>query len=173
MGREAVSAALKDLDGRGDATSLRKRLEERFEASSIDLLIPRVYGGEIDRVAIANLAPLVLEEARKGDDVAREIISRAGRELGKLIRAVVHELSLGEESVRVALIGSVFSQKNILVPEMMKELEFGTPDIFTEPEFDPAVGAALLALNAAGVDLDDNVMHRLHDSAKKSNPTSA
>ncbi len=55
IGREALLAALKDLDGRGPATTLRRRLEQACQVERIDLVISRVYGGDLDRAAIAAL----------------------------------------------------------------------------------------------------------------------
>ena len=167
IGRDALVAALKDFDGRGASTSLRKHFEDRFRLDSIDKIIPRIYKNEIDRIAVAALTPTVFKEAKAGDEVSEEIIRRAGCELGRLVKAVSKRMQSQESNRQVALIGSVFQQKDVLIPEMMRVLESVSLNVqFMDPEFDPAIGAVLLALEKSGVRVDDAFLQNLrHDIA--------
>jgi N-acetylglucosamine kinase-like BadF-type ATPase len=162
IGQQAIIAALKDLDGRGPATQLRSALERRYGLERIDRIIPKVYQGEIDRTEIANLAPLVFQTAAQGDAVAQEVIQRAGEELGKLAAAVARRLTWSDKVVRVAPIGSLFRQIHVLAPHMERELrKAGVPFAMVSPMFDPAVGAALLGLEAEGITIDDSLCRKL------------
>src|SRR5260370_22454261 len=67
-----------------------------------------IYNSDSEHVDIAPLAELVDEAAREGDEVARQILTTAGRELGKLASSVIEKLGLGSRAFRVACVGSVF-----------------------------------------------------------------
>ncbi|MBN2008642.1 hypothetical protein JW960_04760 [candidate division KSB1 bacterium] len=167
IGREAILAALKDLDGRGDRTSLRKEIEVKFQLRNIDEIIPRVYQQKIDRVAIADLTPMVFDEAKKGDEVAQMIIKQAGSELGKLAKSVAQKLGFSDDAIKVALIGSLFKQKEELINEIAKELYEISWDIeILDPQFGPSIGAAILALEKAEVEISEMVLANLANTAQ-------
>lgn len=165
IGREAIIAALKDFDGRGEKTQLRTELEQNFKVISIDQIIPQIYQNKIDRVAIAGLAPMVFEQANKGDTIAEDIIRRTGRELGNLAKAVAQRLKFENDEIKVALIGSVFKQREMLVNEIAKELyEISWNIEICEPMFEPQYGAALMALHKMGVVVNDMILKNLQYS---------
>lgn len=159
IGREAIIAALKDFDGRGEKTLLRSDLERHFKLDTIDQIIPSVYQNKIDRATIADVAPIVFEQANRGDVIAEEIIRQAGRELGTLAKAVAQRLNFANEELKVALIGSIFKQKDMLLNEISKELyEISWNIEISEPMFDPDCGAALLALQKLSVEINDMIL---------------
>ncbi|MCR4440202.1 MAG: BadF/BadG/BcrA/BcrD ATPase family protein [bacterium] len=163
LGREALLAALKDLDGRGPATSLRPRLERACGVERIDQVISRVYGGDLDRAAIASSAPMVFEEAAAGDQVARDIVALTGRELGKMAATVARRLGLEGGEVKVALVGSVFKQRPVLEPFMREELDKVSARVSIDwPRFEPVAGAVILALQKAGIPVTEEVLAKLH-----------
>ena len=168
IGHEAINAALKDYDGRGEPTSLRRLLETKYQLKSIDEIIPLVYQSKIDRAAIAGLAPMVYEEVKKGDSVAQQIIKEIGAELRKLIKSVKQNLNFKDKRVKVALIGSIFKQKEMLIHEIRNELHEIVTDIeLTEPEFEPSLGAVLLALIKSGITIDDHILCNLKNASFK------
>ena len=165
IGREAIIRALKSHDGRGEETSLRSLLEHRYKIASIAHIIPLVYQDKIDRMAIANLAPLVFREARRNDGVSKEIIRHAGRALGELVLAVSKRLELKGEPIRVAFIGSVFKQKKMLIDPIREVLDAVSTHVeITDPLLSPCVGAAILGLESAGVRIAPPVLKELRDS---------
>lgn len=162
MGREALIAALKDFDGRGEKTKLRNRLEEHFEISAIDQVIPYIYQNKIDRVAIADLARIVFELANQGDLIAEQIVRQTGRELGMLAKAVAHRLDSENNEIKVALIGSIFKQKDQLINEISKELyEISWNVEISDPMFEPQYGAALLALQKSEIEIDETLLKNI------------
>ena len=165
IGQQALIAALKDWDGRGPKTGLRPAIEEKYGIGSIDLLISSIYGGRIDRTEIAGLAPLVFDQREEGDVAAQNIITSAGEEIGKIIAAVAQRMALAGRSVRVALIGSVFKQRDILIPLMEKEACRVVREIhFMDPQFEPAIGSAILALQQEQILVDDTVLAHLAEA---------
>ena len=167
MGRDGIVAALKDLDGRGMTTSLRGILEKRYDLDSIDEIIPLIYSGEIDRKSIAEFAIDVFDQANKGDEKAKAIVASTGLELGLLVKAVSERLSLSGAMVRVASIGSLFLQRSMLLPGILQGMGSGENALeIIDPMFSPQVGAALLAMVSAGIEIDDQLLERLRSSIK-------
>ncbi|NLP12074.1 hypothetical protein GX408_16870 [bacterium] len=165
IGQQALIAALKDWDGRGVKTCLRSAIEQKYGIRSIDLLISSIYSGKIDRTEIASLAPLVFDKRAEGDEAAMNIIASAGQEIGKIIAAVARRMGLAGCSVRVALIGSVFKQRDILIPLMEREACRVVQEIhFMDPQFEPAIGSAILALQQELGLLDETVLAHLAEA---------
>ena len=148
IGNQALIAALKDLDGRGEKTVLRQKFESFYNVATIDLIVPQIYNGSIRKEDVAGLAPSVFEAADRGDAVAEAIVSRAGRELGKMAVAVAKQLQLEDQPIRVAPIGSVLkNQQEKLVPFIEEELKSVSNTVyFQQPQYPPAVGAAIVGL---------------------------
>ena len=163
--REALIAALKDLDGRGDSTTLRKAFEKHFSVQQIDEIIPQVYGGSLDRAAISALAPIVFETAKAGDKEAYKIITMTAIEQSKMITAVAKRLPFHDETIKVSLIGSVFKQKAILVPTIIEQLQNNLKNVtIVEPLFEPMFGAVILALESIEKNIDESMLNTLQRS---------
>ena len=162
VAQAALIAALKAWDGRGAATALREIFEKHFNVSSIELIISKIYTPDFDRGKFAELAPLVFAAADNGDAVAQEIIKTAGRGHGHLIRAALQRASW-PRPVSVALIGNLFRRRDVLLPgmwEILPEKELA----LIPPRFEPVVGAALLAMVAAGISLTEDFLKNLERS---------
>lgn len=159
IGRKALIAALRYEDGRGPATALADRIKQRFMLDQMTDLINLVYGdpAPLQRTEIAGLAPLVLEAAREGDSIAREILRVAGRELGLLAAAVLKGLDWnGASMVPVAGCGSVFAAGSLLALPMQQVAFSVCPAAeICQPKHTPAYGAALLALRQLGIRLEE------------------
>jgi len=166
IGQQAIMAALKDLDGRGEKTSLRRALEKKYNLTQVDQIIPKIYKQEIDRTAISRLAPMVFEHANENDAVAAEIIRRTGNEQGKMAKAVAEKLDLVNKKIRVALIGGVFNQRDILENEIAKELYELSWDVeIIEPELPPVMGAAILGFKELDTNMDEKFLANLQKTS--------
>lgn len=159
VAQAALIAALKDWDGRGAATALRKIFEQHFNVASIELVISKIYTPDFDRGKFAELAPLVFAAADNGDAVAQEIIKTAGRGHGHLIRAA-RQRGSWPTPVPLALIGNLFRRRDVLLPglwEILPEKDL----TLIPPRFEPVVGAALLAMKAADIALTEEFLKKL------------
>jgi N-acetylglucosamine kinase-like BadF-type ATPase len=166
IGQQALIASLKDLDGRGQKTLLRPAIEEKYQVGSIDLLISAIYSGKMDRTEIAGLAPMVFDIYAKGDQAAVAIIESAGKEIGKIVAAVSKRMGMQDQPVTVALIGSIFKQRHILLPFMEQEARRTAATVtFIDPQFEPAIGSAVLALQKENIAIDAKVMANLQKTA--------
>jgi len=166
VGQQAIIAALKDLDGRAEKTSLRQIIESHYGLKQIDEIIPLIYKGKIDRTEISSLAPLVFEVSQKGDAVAMNIIKRTGQELGKLVKAVAERLNLRHKPIHIALVGGLINIKDVFINEIFKELYELSWDIeVSEPLFSPAIGAVILSFEECGFKMNDDILNNLKKAA--------
>ncbi len=111
-------------------------------------LVAWLYRGPGRRNAeIAGLAPLVLRLAEQGDEAAADIVRRGAVHLADLGRAVADRLALGDP--RYAFAGGLLSDPNPLSVGLCRELALAE---MPRPRYSPVLGAALLALQALGLE---------------------
>jgi N-acetylglucosamine kinase-like BadF-type ATPase len=140
LGRSCLTAVAKEFDGRGKKTMMTRLLKEKKNIDSPQSLIAEVYQKNFD---ISSAAPIVIEAAEKEDGVALEIVMANADELIKHICAMLNKLKM---PLPLVLIGSILSADNILSQSFRKKMVDKFPEMTIQnPEFPPAVGAALLA----------------------------
>lgn len=105
LGRKAIMAALRDLDGRGEPTILGRRIRRALGLPELALVVLKPLTPQ----KIASLFPLVLEAARRGDFVAQRLLEEAGHDLGELALALVERLGWKRRALTVVCAGGVFS----------------------------------------------------------------
>ncbi len=88
IGRGAVRATLAEYDRMAPKTLLTPMLFERLSVTSPYQLTEKYYAGTLSREHLAGLSVWVNEAAQQGDNVAREILRDAGRDLARLAQAV-------------------------------------------------------------------------------------
>ena len=147
IARRALTAALKEYDGRGPRTSLTERFVERFGVDNPEGILPVVY--KKDRPDIAELAIIVFEEAKRGDETALTIIQEEAMELVEMANAVYRGLRF-PDTVKIVKVGGCFCQ-----PMFAACFEAGIKATIPEaavinPMFPPEVGAALMASSKIG-----------------------
>lgn len=99
----ALRLTARRCDGRSPIPAAGDPLTKRIlSALGIDQpseMIGRVYGGDLDRSAIAALAPEVVAAVEEGDeDAGREILDRAGSDLAETAFAVAANIGLIDRS---------------------------------------------------------------------------
>lgn len=110
VGRKAVAAALQDFDGRGRHTILTEQICRALRLQNITQIVPRT----LPQQAIAALFPLVLEAARRGDAVARELCWLAGHDLGALAVALIDRMGWRRSAFPVVCAGGVFKSSALI-----------------------------------------------------------
>jgi N-acetylglucosamine kinase-like BadF-type ATPase len=109
-----------------------------------DEMIGCINSRETTKADIASLAQVVAAAAQEGDDVAAEILSKAGDDLAELVNSVMTRGFGAEEQVQVCLYGSIV--RNIaLVHKHFAAALVGTATIVSADR-EPAIGAMLLGL---------------------------
>jgi N-acetylglucosamine kinase-like BadF-type ATPase len=149
-GLHAVYRAALDL---GPATVLSERAFALYGADdAIDLLHRFTRRGGLTEADADRFAPVVLDAADAGDEVARAIVADKGRILGSQGRACAAQLDLPLDGLRVVLSGRVLAHPTErLAAAAMAELPGAIEVRHPAP---PVAGAVLLALDRIGVVVD-------------------
>jgi N-acetylglucosamine kinase-like BadF-type ATPase len=146
IARRALKAVVSSFDGRSPSTLLAERICNRLGVSSPADLPGVIYNSDSEPVDIAPLAELVDEAAQEGDQVARQILGDAGRELGRLAASVIEKLGLNSSAFRIACVGSVFRSGEFVVEPLRRAVLDVAPHAeIGPPVYSPAIGAVKLA----------------------------
>jgi N-acetylglucosamine kinase-like BadF-type ATPase len=146
IARRALIAIAHAADGRGPNTSLTAAARSYFHVSSADDLATALYAPTMTNERIAGFAKLVIDGARNDDQVAREILTEAGRELGIAAAAVIRGLKMEQDRFQVAFVGGVFAAGELVLDALRKEVERVAPKAYlAPPRFSPAIAAARMA----------------------------
>jgi N-acetylglucosamine kinase-like BadF-type ATPase len=146
IARRALQAVAQATDERGPKTDLIRAACEYFQVASADDLAVAIYAPTITNDRIAGFSKHVIDEARAGDHVARNILSEAGRELGKAAVTVIRKLKMDQERFQVAFVGGVFSAGELVIAPLREDLARAAKKAFiAPPSFSPTVAAGRLA----------------------------
>jgi glucosamine kinase len=147
IARRALRAIAHAVDGRGATTSLIGAACTYFHVSDPNDLSTAIYAPTITNERLAGFAKFVIQAAKARDQVARDIMAEAGRELGCSAAAVIRNLKLERETFPVAYVGGVFEAgRELVLPWLREEVSRVAPKAyFGPPRFSPAVAAARMA----------------------------
>jgi N-acetylglucosamine kinase len=150
IGRAALSAVVRQFDGRGPSTQLTDLVLRNMHLHSPTELIHAIYDRGLQRHAVAGIAAVVREASAAGDAVATEILGRAATELGAAASAVVQTLGMRGSVFRTVLAGGIFRAIPTLADAVTLRLSEIAPRTSVELlQIEPATGAVHLALAAA------------------------
>ena len=150
IGREALAAIMRAVDGRGPATRLTKDVLKHFSIADTSRLPRIVYDREVPRMSVAALGPLVQRAHELGDAVATRILERAADELMLGARSVATRLEMRGDTFDFVLAGGVFRVVPWLGYEVAKRIVEVAPRSHVRLlDEEPAVGAVRLALAEA------------------------
>jgi N-acetylglucosamine kinase-like BadF-type ATPase len=148
LGRQALRSAMRELDGRGPATSLTRRLFEHYGVARPADLARKLYTGDLKPAAVATLASMLQDAAEEGDPPALKIIEEGGRELSIAAASVGARLQLRE--CTVVLAGGAFRAVPRMRATLSAHLAERMPHAHVEMlETEPAMGAVRLAKRVA------------------------
>jgi N-acetylglucosamine kinase-like BadF-type ATPase len=146
IARRALQAIAHESDERGPRTALTEAACAYFHVTVADDLSTAIYAPTITNERIAGFGKQVIEVARRGDPVALEIVTDAGRELGRSAVAVIHKLRLENERFQVAYVGGVFlAGELILTPLRQGVARVARKAFIAPPAYPPPVAAARMA----------------------------
>ncbi len=166
IGTEILHCVYRAWTGRGRQTALTEMVKRHFEEDDLYALARKITRRQIPPEQVRLLTPLVFEAACQGDNVACDIVGRVGVEAGVSARAMMERVGLLDTRIEVVLAGSVFSGQGPLLLDTVREVVRGANPRaeVVRPRFASVVGAALLALERAGVQVGPGVMERLGES---------
>jgi N-acetylglucosamine kinase-like BadF-type ATPase len=165
VAEEAVRAVADACTGRGPATTLSRLLPPLAGCGGPEELLQALSRG---LVALPAAAPVVLAEAEAGDTAAQAIVLRAGTSLGEAAAVVAGRLDLRHQPFEVVMAGGLFAGRNRLLETTLVEVLHRVATHATPVHLHcmPVVGAALEALELAGVATTPDVRDRLIDSSQ-------
>jgi N-acetylglucosamine kinase-like BadF-type ATPase len=147
IARLGLRAIAKASDGRGPKTSLTKDACSYFHVTTPEDLSTAIYAPSITSERLAGFGRYVVEAAKAKDQVARDIMTEAGKELGIAAVAVIRNLKMERERFQVAYVGRIFTAAGELVLAPMRhELKRMAPNAYlAPPQYAPAIAAARMA----------------------------
>lgn len=164
LGLRALIATVRAWDGRGSRTILEDSVRRHLGFSDIDDIMHIVYHDRPDVSHIAGLAPLVVTAAERGDAVADNILKAGAHELARMIAAVATALEFREFAVTMT--GGMMESVPAYRDRVSSSLRTMMPDaLVRDPLLPPLLGAALLALGHAGVDMSDTLLQSLRQQS--------
>ena len=142
LGRDALSAVARAMDGYGKQTMLTSLLASELGLDTRSRIISYTYSG--DKSTIAALSHLVETAAAKGDDVALKIIADNAEKMAELVEAVAGKLGL--ESTEVAMMGGRLEHDTFLRAGFIRVMDSRFPAIeCIAPKKDACAGAVMMA----------------------------
>jgi N-acetylglucosamine kinase-like BadF-type ATPase len=145
-----VQAVAKAWSQRGPAT----RLSDTFVAAAGATDVTDLLAGLMrERYFLgAESAHLVFEAASERDQVALELVRRAGHELGKLAIGVWHQIGKPTVPFDVVLSGSLYNGSPLIQSVMAETIHAAMPQArLVRLEAPPVVGAVLLGMEQVGL----------------------
>ena len=150
IGRAALTAVVRQFDGRGPATLLTPMILEHLHLSTPSELIHEIYYRDVHRHIIAGIAGLVQRAMEQRDAIAAEILTRGGAELASAARSVITRLEMRGDTFPTVLAGGIFRGIPWLVDDVTRRLSEIAPRTWVHPlGVEPAIGAVRLAIAAA------------------------
>ena len=146
MSREALDAVLRDLLSLGPPTSLTERALALYGADDpIELQHRFTRRDGYGRAELVRMSPVLLDEADRGDKLARQIVTRAGRAMGGQGWASAERIEVDVAGAAGVMGGGLFLHPTtVLEHAVMSELPGGVPVCTALP---PVIGAVMAALD--------------------------
>lgn len=153
---------------RGPATALADLFIQMTGAKDLEDLLE---GYTTDRYEISPAAaPAIFQVAEAGDAVARELITWAGTELGEMANAVIRQLEIQALEFEVVMLGSMFEGGPLLIQPMRAKIHQLAPKAkLVRLQVPPVLGAVVIGMQAAGIQVTPEVRQALACSIKALN----
>jgi N-acetylglucosamine kinase-like BadF-type ATPase len=140
IGRTAVSEGLRARD-EGRSSTLLDAVTDRWRVEGVEELVRTANGTPPPN--FSDLFPVVTHQSDSHDDVACQVLKRAGAELSELVKIVIGRLFAGVDGVRVAMSGGVFRESPIVRDVFYNEVRAHTPQVEFQTGVVEAVDGAL------------------------------
>jgi N-acetylglucosamine kinase-like BadF-type ATPase len=153
---QAVGAAFRAWDGRGEPTLLADAMLRALDAPDFETVAERWVQRTLTPQKIKTLAPIVFEVSEAGDTVARQLIHAQGVELGTAANAILRRLDLIGEDCDVVLGGSMsYGKGDLLMSTVIETVRSASPAaVVKRLDVPPVAGAVLLAADSVGAAID-------------------
>lgn len=163
---QTIRLAIKEQDELIEPDDLEKLVLSFFNRREIRELTDDFYNGKMTRDELASFAKTAHEAAAAGNRAIREQIKYGAAVLIESVRAAARRLEFAGEFA-VAGAGGMFRAPLMVryFREMLSEEVPGA--IYTEPRFNPAEGALMLAFRQFGIEITENLLFNLEKGARR------
>lgn len=164
LGRKTLRAAYRAELGVDPPTGLTPHILAFFGLSSIEAVL-HAFTARLGTppTTVAGLTRVLLDEAERGDATARRVILEHGDALGDYALAAARRVGIEATPFTLVLAGGVLRHPSrLLADALVARARASSPEVrAVNSRFEPAVGALLLALEAAGARIDESLLERL------------
>jgi N-acetylglucosamine kinase-like BadF-type ATPase len=161
-----ICAAIAEFEQTGPKTLITEALCEWHEIKNVQGLVPLVYHPEFTRDKFAILASRLDREIGTSDPIYRKICREAGEAVGNLTIQAVEKSGLNTSPLPLFFSGGVLQFNR----EAMKSFEATVRRAFkimlSHPRLPTVLGAVMLALREAKVEITDTLVTQLETTYK-------
>ncbi|MEO8286099.1 MAG: BadF/BadG/BcrA/BcrD ATPase family protein [Chloroflexota bacterium] len=166
LGTKTLRAVYRAALGIDPPTALTEGVLRHFEQESVEQVLYLLTRREAEpayRAKVSGLTRHLLDAAVAGDATAHEIAYEHGISLGDYALAAARRVGIEKEPFELVLSGGVLKHSSQVLPEtLIAHVQSVSPGVIpVYSRFEPAVGALLIALEQAGVTVDEPLLHRL------------
>jgi glucosamine kinase len=162
---QVIRLAIKEKDGLVEANGLERLVLDFFGREEIRRLTDDFYNGKTTRDELASLARTAHKAAAAGNAAIQKQIEDGANTLVESVASAARQLKFSAD-FPVAGVGGMF-RAALMNTYFIERLTAKIPRaVFTEPRFDPAIGALLTAYRQARIDLSEDLLANLEKSAK-------
>lgn len=167
LGHHALRTIYRAHVGLEPATNLSGRVLAFYGLRNVDELKRGLVEERISPDTIKELAPIVFEEAYRGDQAAASILRRFGEGCAAEVINGLRRLNMLNLELEVVLSGSVFKGAGpLLVDVLTANIHMAAPKArLVNARYEPVVGAVLLGLEALNIQINGSVKKNIDKTA--------
>ena len=163
IGLRALQVCVRQADGRLPESPLKQAVMDFLKIEHMDAFKTRIHDSGLSRSERAQLAPIILDLASKGDEVSLAIVAEGVDALSSCV--FITSRQLGIKSPTVLLAGGLL-QHTYFSNSLEAALNARIPNaIITQPILSPTAGAVLMALKAANCEISDASIEKLKEAS--------
>lgn len=165
LGHRALWAAFHAELGIGPPTSLTECILAAYEKTALESLLHEMTTRKAGRWETEPAAHVLVAEAEAGDPVARGLVQAHGEALGAYALVACRKVDLTPLH-RLILDGTVLRRSALMLGALAKRVLSEEPRArVILPDLEPAAGAALLAMDSAGISVSREAREKLRAGA--------
>lgn len=166
LGHKTLGAVYRAELGVGPPTLLTEPVLRHFGQTSVEDVLHLFFSRAGERPPsgkVSGLSRVLLDAAHAGDDMAQRIVAEHGTSLGQYALAAARQVGIEGVPFTLALAGGVFRHSySLLRDSLISCVLDSSPGVNpVNSRLEPAAGALFLALEAAGVTLDEPLLARV------------
>ena len=166
---KCILASIAEFELTGPETAITPALCEWYEIKNVQGLIPVIYHPEFTRDKFAILAARLDKEIGTTDQVYRHICRDAGEAVGNLTLQAVEKSGLDTSPLPLFFSGGVLQFNREAMKSFEATIRSKHKVMLSQPRLPTVLGAAMLALRDANVEITDNLVSQLETTYKNVN----